>query len=114
MELGCTRSDDHMVCPYVYSKWPSTFESSSYVSTTRADAPIRLRPRASAKILRLARFEVLKLDTIRQQTGWYVVESGPNTYGYVSKSDARSPIDYRAEFQKTPKGWKLIYFIAGD
>ena len=34
--------------------------------------------------------------------------------GYVTAPEFRSPIDYRARFEKRDGRWRMIVFIAGD
>jgi hypothetical protein len=42
-------------------------------------------------------------------------ENTPAIEGYVSPPAFRSPIDYRAYFQRRPDGsWLMTHFIAGD
>jgi len=114
IDLGCTKSGESFVCPYVYSKWPDKLDSFSFVVTTKAKTPVRRKPESSAEILKFASVEILKLTHVQQESLWYSVELGGKQIGFVSKSEARGPTDYRAEFQKTSKGWRLTYFIAGD
>lgn len=114
IELGCTKSQDSFLCPYVYSKWPSQFDSFSYIVTIKEKTPIRVKPQRLAKTIRNAEFEILKLASNQKAKGWYAVELGDRKIGFVSQSDARSPIGYRAEFHKTLNSWKFKYFIAGD
>lgn len=114
IELGCTKSKDSFLCPYVYSKWPSQFDSFSYIVTIKEKTPIRVKPQRLAKTMRNAEFEILKLASNQKAKGWYEVDLGDRKIGFVSQSDARSPIGYRAEFHKTLSSWKLKYFIAGD
>lgn len=114
LELGCTKTGESFVCPYVYSKWPDKFDSFSYVASTKNKTPLRKKPEVSGEIIRSVNFEILKLIPDSQSKDWYTIDLGNNQIGYVAKADARSPIDYRVGFQKTSIGWKLKYFISGD
>lgn len=114
IELGCTKSGDFFECPYVNSKWPDKFDSYEHVVTVVEKTPIYSKPDAKAKVVRIANFEVLKLTDKREKEGWYNIDLGSKKMGYIAKSNARSPIDYRVQFQKTSTGWKMKYFITGD
>ena len=114
IDLGCTKSESAFSCPYVYSKWPDKFDSFKYVVTVKEKTPIREKPQALAKIIRIAIFEILKFASDQPTGGWYAIDLGDKKVGFVSQSDARGPADYRAEFNKISTGWKLKYFIAGD
>ena len=52
-------------------------------------------------------------DLARTPEGWVRVKADAGA-GYVKQAEVRSPLDYRAVFQKTGEGWKLIAFVAGD
>lgn len=114
VELGCTKSGEEFICPYVYSKWPNKYDSFSFVAATREKIPIRKKPESSAEVLRFANFEIFKLAREQKTDGWNAIDLGNKQVGFVATADVRSPIDYRAGFQKTSDGWKLKYFIAGD
>jgi hypothetical protein len=114
VDLGCTKSGEDFICPYVYTKWPDKFDSFLFVVTTGEKIPIRKKPETAADILRFTNFEILKIALEQKTDGWRTIDLGNKQIGYVAKSDVRSPIDYRAQFSKTSEGWKLKYFIAGD
>lgn len=114
LKLGCTKSAEAFVCPYVYSKWPDKFDSFSFIATIHDKTPVRKKPEPKAKVLKLVTFEILKLATTQQTEDWYTIDLGGKKIGFVAKSDARSPAGYRAEFQKTSDSWKMKNFIAGD
>lgn len=114
MKLGCTKTNETFVCPYVYSKWPVNFDSFSYIATTKEKATVRDKPESSAKVVRLASFEILKLANSPPILGWHPIELDDKKIGFIAKTDARRPTDYRVEFQKISKSWQMNYFISGD
>jgi hypothetical protein len=46
--------------------------------------------------------------------GWRHVRTLGGLNGYVKQEFVRSPIDYRAGFEKKRGVWKMIAFIEGD
>lgn len=114
MDLGCTKTEKSFSCPYVYSKWPDKFDSSTYVATVKEKTPIKVKPQSSAKTIRFANFEILKLQSDQRADGWYTIDLGDKKEGFVSHAEARGPTGFRAEFANESTGWKLKYFIEGD
>ena len=114
IDLGCTKTEKAFSCPYVYSKWPDKFDSYTYIATVKEKTAIKVKPQSSAKTIRIADYEILKLYSDQRVDGWYTIDLGDKKEGFVSQSEARGPTGYRAEFIKTSAGWKLKYFIAGD
>ena len=45
---------------------------------------------------------------------WYKIETLGGKKGFVSAEFVRSPIDYRACFEKKNGKWKMTAFVAGD
>lgn len=45
---------------------------------------------------------------------WQKIQTHDQKTGYVATQYLRSPIDYRAGFDKGPDGWKMTFFVAGD
>jgi hypothetical protein len=46
--------------------------------------------------------------------GWKHVRLWNGQTGYVASQYVRNPIDYRAWFERTRDGWRLMGFLAGD
>lgn len=114
LELGCTKSDKNFICPYVYSMWPEKLDSFSFVVAIKKKTPIYMKPDISMKPIKHVDFEILKLSYESKNEDWLRIDLGNKQTGFVLKTDVRSPVDFRSEFQKSSSGWKLKYFVAGD
>ena len=61
----------------------------------------------------LEQIDIEPADLERTGPDYVHVKADAGT-GYVKISEVRSPIDYRAVFQKIDGAWKLVAFVAGD
>jgi hypothetical protein len=49
-----------------------------------------------------------------QNRYWRRVKTEDGESGYVAARDVRSPIDYRAAFEKVDGRWMMTFFVVGD
>ena len=65
-------------------------------------------------------FDIVKVvvDTPNENSAvkrqWLTIELGDGQKGFIAKEYIRSPIDYRAIFEKKNGKWLMTAFIAGD
>lgn len=75
-----------------------------------------LHTAADAESEALATLEWDLVEGIEWQEGdaWWRVRLADGREGFVRRGDLRSPVDYRAGFQRIDGRWRMIAFIAGD
>lgn len=116
--------------PYVYSAFPSDVDIENKVVVTNEDAVMREKPDAGAKVVRKLDRDILTLGDFVRRDGvksaayvaqhevhpkaWYSVKDAKGAAGFVMARDVRSPIDYRAYFEKRKGRWVITMFLAGD
>lgn len=112
---GSFTRNDTFVAPYTFSRWPDEVDAFEHVVLIASNVRVRAAPADDAPVLRLASYEILQVARTRNaQPGWIAVQSTPGSVGYVAEALARSPIDYRAIFQREAGRWRLVTFVAGD
>lgn len=104
--------------PYVYANWPEDKDSFGFTAAIGAKTNLYAQPKEDAKVVADVThqiLEVIETDPADSTTpdGWIRVKSGKKS-GYVKAAETRSPLDYRAVFQKTENRWWLGAFVAGD
>lgn len=97
--------------PYIYSKWPEEHDSFNSVAVTTEKVPLRQSPDGPA-------FAMLSYDVLERvgdpRNGWQEVKTSSGATGYVETKYIRSPISYRAGFNKEGGIWKMTALVAGD
>ena len=113
LRLGVTRDDPEFIAPYVFTKFPPTLDAYSHAAVIRPAAVLRKTPSASGA--KVAALQYNMVQFIGERSGaWRQVRTAEGLTGWVHERDIRSPLDYRAFFEKRDGQWKLTAFIAGD
>lgn len=112
--------------PYTHSSWPEDIDGFEYMAIFGSNVNLREKPSADAAIVAQLSYNIVKPnddESVKRKTGkhesdyeyeWIKVETLGGKSGFVKAEFARSPIDYRAGFEKKRGVWKMTYFIAGD
>ncbi len=108
--------------PYTFNGFPEDLDSFTYSAIFGNNVNLREKADLNAKIAARLSYNVVKVDFENsvEKSGkagdytWLKVETLGGKKGFVKAEFVRSPIDYRAGFEKKGGKWKMIYFIAGD
>jgi len=115
---GSFDAPDMFTAPYTFSRWPRDLDSFDYVAVVGSEVRIRSLPRADAPVVTQVSYLVLQLDTESSRKDWMTEEWTAvridGKKAYIATRFIRSPIDYRARFQKIDGRWRLVFFLAGD
>ncbi|HWM91224.1 MAG TPA: SH3 domain-containing protein [Thermoanaerobaculia bacterium] len=111
---GAFHDSDTFAAPYVYQRWPERFDSFEHVAVLGTGVRVRSEPGLNGRILTSLSFDVVRLDGPAGDSGWTRVKLRDSRTGYISSRYVRSPVDYRALFEKADGRWRLAFFVAGD
>ena len=106
--------------PYVFTDFPEDLDAFEYFMIFGSDVNLRKEPNTTAEVVSKLSYNVIKLHEdskplgVRERPEWFRVKTLGGQEGYVNRKYFRSPIDYRAGFEKKRGVWKMIYFISGD
>jgi hypothetical protein len=119
LSLGGTfnRARQEFTAPYVAARWPEKFDAMEYGALTGKDVVVRAAASAESKELARLSYSILKLAPDNDSAGqseWIAVHLPAGGIGFVPASAMRSALDYRAQFRREGKKWKLASFLAGD
>ncbi len=120
LALGGSFENGSFSAPYVYGKFPEQSDAYEYQAVIEDGVRVRREPNTSSGIIKTLSFDIVKViveppnenSTARRQ--WLGVELSDGQKGFVAKEYLRSPIDYRAIFEKKNGKWLMTAFIAGD
>ena len=114
---GTFDADDSFTAPYVFSRWPNQYDGFEHVALIASDVRVREAPRSDAPALMPLSFAILPVvrsNGIAEVEGWTAVQLEGRKTGFVVTRLTRSPIDYRARFNKINGRWQMTFFLAGD
>lgn len=115
--------ESYFEAPYLGPCWPAEAEPYEYGAVMGAGVRLRGGPNLNTKILKNLSYDLVKyIETtpIEQTIGgekhpWIKVQLTDGTEGFLFGKFYRSPLDFRAGFQKDAQGaWKLVMLLAGD
>ena len=108
--------------PWSFSAFPSDVDGFTTVVVTADGAVMREKPKPDAAVVRTLDHDILtfageapgKLQHEATEADWIEVNDAKGKRGFVRQLDVRSPIDYRAVFEKKRGKWLMTAFLAGD
>jgi hypothetical protein len=106
-------SKDLFCAPYVFTAFPEDLDAFTHVAVLTEAEPLRRAPDLKSPVVLTLSHRIVRVADAVPRPGWTRVIAGTQE-GFVRSDAVRSPIDYRACFNRTATGWKLTLFVAGD
>ena len=108
--------------PYTFDSFPEDLDSFTHEVIFGSNVNLREGPSGDSRVITKLSYNVVTVETdpdteagkIREKQGWSKVKTLGGIEGWVKNELVRSPIDYRAAFEKKRGVWKMVAFIAGD
>ncbi|HSK73954.1 MAG TPA: SH3 domain-containing protein, partial [Pyrinomonadaceae bacterium] len=108
--------------PYSFMVFPESLDAFEHQVIFGSNVNLREKPNTLAKVVAQLSYNVVKVDyensiqnkTKENEYTWLKIETLGGKKGYVSADFVRSPIDYRACFERKGGQWKMTTFVAGD
>ncbi|MEZ5429336.1 MAG: SH3 domain-containing protein [Pyrinomonadaceae bacterium] len=108
--------------PYSFVAFPEDLDAFEYNIIFGNNVRLRSKPDLSSNVITKLSYNIVKIDWEKSVNDgkddptyiWYKVETLGKLNGFVSADYVRSPIDYRACFEKKKGVWKMTAFVAGD
>lgn len=108
--------------PYTFNTFPEDIDSFTHEAIFGSNVNLREGPSAESRVVAQLSYNIVTVETdpdteagkIREKRGWSKVKTLGGLEGWVKNDLVRSPIDYRAGFEKKRGVWKMVAFIAGD
>ena len=113
LQLGCGAVGDYLGAPSMFIDFPETLDAFDHVVAAGTGITAHAEPRAGSQVLAWLDWHIL--PTIEEEGGdWVKVRLADDRPAYVKRDEVRSPLDYRAIFQKRDGRWLMTAFVAGD
>lgn len=108
--------------PYTFASFPDDLDAFEYQAIFGSNVKLRERAATDSSVVTMLSHNIIKADYKNsipigdeiERLTWIKVETLGGRKGYVKAEYIRSPIDYRAGFEKKQGIWKMVAFIAGD
>ncbi len=114
--------DKQFCAPYSFLSFPEDLDAFEHNVIFGNNVRLRSKPDLSSEIITQLSYNIVKIDfenSVKSAGNeevyeWYKINTLGNKTGFVSAEFVRSPIDYRACFEKKNNKWKMTAFVAGD
>ena len=111
--------------PYTFLSWPDDIDIYEHQAIFGSNVNLRDQPSSEGNVKTQLSYNVVKTDYDRSPKTkdstenepvyeWLNVTTLGGVSGYVKPAFVRSPIDYRAGFEKKRGVWKMVFLISGD
>ena len=104
-------SREAFFAPYVYSAWPEAHDAFTALAVIAENVPLKESPTGATT----ATLSYNIVDRVGDpHEGWQKIKLSDDRTGFVETKFLRSPIGYRAGFNKSGKNWRMTALVAGD
>ena len=107
--------------PYVYAAWPNDLDNFNFVAVVSPEAVLRKAADAKSAIVRKLDHDLLEViqsyGRPQHEAGpddWEEVKDRKGNHGFILVKDVRSPLDFRATFEKRDGKWVIASFVSGE
>ena len=106
------------VAPYTYASFPD-LDAYEHSVIFGSNINLRERPETTAGVIDKLSYNIVKIEETIEKKGleeadWYRVATLGGKKGWIKAEYVRSPLDYRAAFEKKRGQWKMTVLISGD
>ena len=108
--------------PYSFTNFPDDLDAFEHQLIFGNNVNLRSKADSKSPSLSQLSYNVVKVDYQNSVSNdkkdgeylWLKVETLGGKKGFVNAKFVRSPIDYRAIFEKKSRSWKMTAFVSGD
>ncbi len=118
VEEGGTKT---FFAPYIYTGFPDDLDSYDYNVIAGDNVNLRRDPSTRSPVVARLSYNIVRVEHetvpksgMSEYPGWLNVRTLGGLEGYVKQEFVRSPIDYRAAFEKVRGKWVMVLFLSGD
>lgn len=105
---------DHFYAPYTFDALPDSLDAFEHLIVRDSGVVVRERPDPASAALATLSFDIVRAGPYAADPSWRAIALAEDRVGYVEGVHIRSPIDYRAGFERRAGRWWLVVLVAGD
>lgn len=112
---GRFSGDDSFTAPWTFSGLPDSLDAFSYLIVRDDAVSVYEKPDSSSAVVGTLSFDIVKAAPSQSEgSGFRAILLTDGNNGYVASSKIRSPLDYRAIFERRNGRFVLVALVAGD
>jgi hypothetical protein len=116
--LGSVRNQNGppgFTAPYVYALFPENLDAFTHYVVVQAAAKLYEHANTTSAVVETLHWDIVEdVEGDLRLVDWRQVRAASGRIGFVREENVRSPIGYRATFEKRNGQWFLTAFVEGD
>ncbi len=101
------------IAPYYFSAFPDDYDGFEYAVVVGERVRVRSAPNTESEVLAALSYSIVRI-TGSASDGWVQIELADGSDGFMAARYVKSPVGYRAGFEKIDGRWRIFFFLAGD
>ncbi len=111
---GRFSGEESFWAPWTFLALPDTLDAFEHLIIRDSAVVVRERADPAGAVLGLLSYDIVRAGAYDPEAAWREIVLGDGRRGYVSAAQVRSPVDYRAGFERRDGRWRLVILVAGD
>ncbi len=111
---GYSDAEATFIAPYYFSAFPDEYDAFEYAVVVGERVNVRSAPSTEGEVLTRLSYDIVGLPGPGSSDGWVQIELADGTEGFMASQFIKSPLGYRAGFEKINGRWRMFFFVAGD
>jgi len=111
---GRFTTPDLFIAPWTFFGLPDSLDAFEYLIVRDSGVVVRGTPDASGAAIATLSFDIVRTANTPTPDGWSAIMAGDGRVAYVDTDHVRSPVGYRAGFERRDGRWLLVFLAAGD
>lgn len=99
--------------PWTFFALPDSLDAFEYLIVRDSAVAVHERADVTSRVIARLSFDIVRAGPY-QPGPWRAIALADSGSGYVQASRIRSPVDYRAAFERREGRWRLVFLVAGD
>lgn len=106
---------DRFTAPWTFvAQLPDSVDVFAHVIVRVIAAQVHERPDSASAVIGELGYDIVRTHREAAPSGWQAIELADGAAGFVAASQVKSPVDYRAIFERRNGRWMLATLVAGD
>jgi hypothetical protein len=114
LPLGCGLREGAASIPSLMTQFPEDGDPYEEVLTIGEGTSFYAKPDPASALVGKLDWELVRVTEWDEKTDWSKIALADGRTGYILHRQLRSPLDYRAVFEKRNGAWRMTAFLAGD
>lgn len=111
---GRFAGEESFWAPWTFLALPDTLDAFEHLIIRDSAVVVRESADPASAALGVLSYDIVRAGEYDPEAAWRAIVLADGRRGFVSAAQVRSPVDYRAGFERRAGRWWLVILVAGD